>query len=103
YGRANGCVACHQNIDSTLIGAGHPLLFFEMNRQTEEEPAHWEDQEAWSGPRAWLVGQCVAFREVSWKLSRGDQDSNTREQWESLYWLLTTLNGPLGLTWDSSA
>ncbi|HUB67511.1 MAG TPA: multiheme c-type cytochrome [Candidatus Methylacidiphilales bacterium] len=103
YQRANGCVACHQNIDSALVGAGHPLLFFEMNRQSEEEPAHWEDQEPWSGPRAWLVGQCVAFREISWKLSLGGQDPNTRAQWESLYWLLMMLSGPLGLNWDSPA
>jgi hypothetical protein len=103
YGRANSCVACHQNIDAALVGAGHPLLFFELNRQTAEEPAHWEDQEAWSGPRAWLVGQCVAFREVSWKLSQGSQDPNTQAQWESLFWLLGMISDPLGLSWDPSA
>jgi hypothetical protein len=103
YGRANSCVACHQNIDSALIGAGHPPLFFELNRQMVEEPAHWEDHEAWSGPRAWLVGQCVAFREVSWKLSHGSQDPNTQAQWESLFWLLGMISEPLGLTWDPSA
>jgi hypothetical protein len=103
YGRANSCVACHQNIDSALVGAGHPLLFFELNHQMAEEPAHWEDQEAWSGPRAWLVGQCVAFREVSWKRSHGSQDPNTQAQWESLFWLLGTICEPLGLTWNQSA
>lgn len=102
YQRANSCVACHQNIDSALLGAGHPPLFFELNRQTVEEPAHWEDRGTWSGPRAWLVGQCVAFREVSWKLSLGIQDPNTQAQWESLFWLLGTISEPLGLTWDQS-
>ena len=102
YNRANSCVACHQNIDSELVGAGHPLLFFEMDRQSAEEPAHWEDRGEWSGPRAWLISQCVAFREVSWKLSLGGQDPNTQAQWDSLFWFFDTMNGPLGLHWETS-
>jgi hypothetical protein len=102
YVRANDCVACHQNIDSALLGAGHPILFFELDRQTQAEPPHWKDPEPWSGLRAWLVGQCVAFREVSWKLASGAGDPNARAQWNSLHWLLETLHSSLGLSWTTA-
>jgi cytochrome c554/c'-like protein len=103
YLRANACVACHQNIDPSLLGAGHPVLFFELDRQSVEEPAHWQDPDASAGLRTWLTGQCVAFRELGWKLSLGDNDPNTQAQWDCLYWLLGAVGPSLGLAWDGAS
>ena len=66
YVRANTCVACHQNLDSDIIKAGHPELTFELDGQSVAEPKHWRDDDPSSGLRAWLVGQAVALREMSW-------------------------------------
>src|SRR6202035_1430341 len=41
YVRANTCVACHQNLDSDILKAGHPELMFELDRQSVAEPKHW--------------------------------------------------------------
>ncbi len=88
YVRANTCVACHQNIEADIAGAGHPELFFELNRQSEAEPKHWRDPEG-SGARAWLVGQAVALRELSWKLAQNPaRDALTFSQWSAVVWLL---------------
>ncbi|MBA2269816.1 MAG: hypothetical protein H0W20_04355 [Chthoniobacterales bacterium] len=56
YVRANTCVACHQNLDSDIVAAGHPELLFELDGQSAAQPKHWRDAEG-SGPRAWLTGQ----------------------------------------------
>ena len=34
YVRANTCVACHQNLESDLLDAGHPQLLFELDSQS---------------------------------------------------------------------
>ena len=40
-------------------------------------------------PRAWLIGQAVALREMSWQLERETAPSeNLRARWEGLRWLL---------------
>jgi len=89
YVRANTCVACHQNIDPELRAAGHPLLTFELDRQSREEPPHWKDEDPLNGPRLWLVGQAVALREVSWKLTQSTAtDPELAAQWNALMWLL---------------
>jgi hypothetical protein len=98
YVRANTCVACHQNIDNTLLKAGHPTLVFELDSQSLNEPRHWRDDDPWSGARAWLVGQAVALREAAWR-SRTDPDpaADMQETSVALAWLLqkVTLTEPL--------
>jgi len=98
YVRANTCVACHQNLDSDLLQAGHPELTFELDGQSVSEPKHWRDDDPSSGPRAWLVGQAVALRELSWALSKNQTaDAETTARWNGLAWLLakTTANQTL--------
>ena len=90
YVRANTCVACHQNIDSDILKAGHPELTFELDGQSTAEPAHWRDEDPASGVRGWLVGQAVALREVSWTLSKSETpDRELIAKWSGLVWLLT--------------
>ena len=99
YIRANGCVACHQNVDADMLKAGHPELIFELDGQTVTEPRHWREKPDWTGPKAWLVGQAVALREMSWQLSRETVfTENALSRWSALVWLLQsvgTLNGVL--------
>ena len=95
YVRANTCVACHQNLDADLLAAGHPELTFELDGQSVAEPKHWRDEDPWSGPRAWLVGQAVALREMSWALANSETpDADATARWSALVWLLakTTAN-----------
>jgi len=89
YVRANTCVACHQNIDSDLLKAGHPPLVFELDGQSANEPKHWRDDDPMIGPRSWLTGQAVALRETCWH-ARTDTDPSTDAQETSiaLAWLL---------------
>lgn len=97
YVRANTCVACHQNLDADLLAAGHPELTFELDGQSVAEPKHWRDEDPWSGPRAWLVGQAVALREMSWVLANSETpDADATARWSALVWLLakTSANQP---------
>ena len=88
YVRANTCVACHQNLDSDITAAGHPELIFEMDGQSVAQPKHWHDPER-SGARAWLVGQAVALREMSWRLAQNpDAGEAALTPWNALAWLL---------------
>ena len=87
YARANNCIACHQNIDSTLLDAGHPEMFFELDSQMAAEPPHWTDEGIWLGPRAWLTGQAAALREISWALTKKPGDT-VLPRWQALAWLL---------------
>jgi hypothetical protein len=90
YVRANTCVACHQNLDSDIIKAGHPELTFELDGQSIAEPKHWRDDDPSSGLRAWLVGQAVALREMSWALSKNETpDAEATARWKGLAWLLS--------------
>jgi hypothetical protein len=70
YVRANLCVACHQNVDADILKAGHPELIFELDGQSVAEPKHWRVEKNGNGAQAWLVGQAVALREMSWQLSQ---------------------------------
>ena len=89
YVRANTCVACHQNLESDILRAGHPELTFELDGQSIAEPKHWRDDDPSSGLRAWLVGQAVALREMSWALSKnGTPDEGEINRWKGLAWLL---------------
>lgn len=90
YGRANSCVACHQNIDPRLIKVGkHPALIFELDGQTASEPRHWRESPAAHGAQAWFVGQAVALREMSAALQHGSCDPDTEgPRWAGLLWLL---------------
>jgi hypothetical protein len=89
YVRANTCVACHQNIDSDLLKAGHPALVFELDSQSVSEPKHWREADSWSGIRAWLAGQAVALREAAWR-SRTDPNpaADAQDTAVALAWLL---------------
>ncbi len=89
YVRANTCVACHQNLAPELLQAGHPELIFELDGQSVAEPEHWKDDDPARGPRAWLVGQAVALREMSWALAQNETvDSESVNRWQGLAWLL---------------
>jgi len=89
YVRANTCVACHQNLDSDIVKAGHPELTFELDGQSVAEPKHWRDDDPSSGLRAWLGGQAVALREMSWALSKNEApDAEATAKWKGLAWLL---------------
>ncbi len=89
YVRANTCVACHQNLDSDIAKAGHPELTFELDGQSVAEPKHWRDNDPSSGLRAWLVGQAVALREMSWAFSKNETpDAEATAKWKGLAWLL---------------
>jgi hypothetical protein len=88
YGRANSCVACHLNVDTEILGSGHPEMLFELDRQMAEQPPHWKDDGAFFGPMAWLTGQATALRELSWKLALGSKDVTLPPRWEALIWLL---------------
>ena len=89
YVRANTCIACHQNLDSDISKAGHPELTFELDGQSVAEPKHWRDDDPSSGLRAWLVGQAVGLREMSWALSKNETpDAEEINRWKGLAWLL---------------
>ncbi len=93
YVRANTCVACHQNLDTDILAAGHPELLFELDSQSVAEPKHWQDEPG-TGVRAWLVGQAVALRELSWRLSVAPASDPARlSQWQALAWLLAEVTG----------
>lgn len=91
YVRANSCVACHQNVSSNLLAAGHPELIFELDGQSVSEPKHWSESTNWSGAQTWLVGQAVALREMSWELSKTPNDEKLRQKWSGLFWLLAKI------------
>ena len=94
YVRANTCVACHQVIDPALVKAGHPDLTFELDGQTASEPRHWTEKADWFGPKAWLVGQAVALREISRQIStEGIDDRDLVNQQNALVWLLGRVPG----------
>ena len=88
YVRANTCVACHQNVPSKLLAAGHPELIFELDGQGVSQPKHWSESTSWSSAQTWLVGQAVALREMSWELSKNPNDQKLREKWSGLFWVL---------------
>jgi len=90
--RANTCVACHQVLDADILKAGHPELIFELDGQTASEPRHWREKEAWFGPKAWLVGQAAALREISLRLSQ-KADPDLQAQQQALVWLLQQVPG----------
>ena len=87
--RANTCVSCHQVIDPALVKAGHPELIFEMDGQAASEPRHWMEKADWFGPKAWLVGQAVALREICEQLEKTNTPDLVAQQ-SALYWLLQT-------------
>lgn len=90
YVRANACVACHQTIEPAMLGAGHPELLFELDGQAVSEPKHWIDSEPWNGPRAWLTGQAVALREMSWALAGAPPpEEEAVARWSALTWLMS--------------
>jgi Cytochrome c554 and c-prime len=89
YVRANACVACHQNIDSDILKAGHPPLVFELDSQSVNEPKHWRDEDPMIGPRSWLTGQAVALRETCWHARTAPEPSaDSQETAMALAWLL---------------
>jgi hypothetical protein len=88
YVRANTCVACHQNLDSDIAAAGHPDLRFDLDGQSVREPKHWRDDPS-TGAKAWLVGQAVALREMSWALANMQNPGpEAVAKWNGLVWLL---------------
>lgn len=90
YVRANTCVACHQVVSPALLQAGHPELIFELDGQSVAEPKHWSAGKNGNGAQAWLVGQAVALREMSWELAAEKSPSETEiYRWQGLTWLVT--------------
>lgn len=85
--RATACIACHMNVDSALVQAGHPEMFFELDGQVVRQPPHYKDEGTWVGPRRWLTGQAAALRELSWKLG-ATRDDDLALRWRALRWLL---------------
>ena len=61
---------------------------FELDAQMVLEPPHWKDSGTWLGPRAWLTGQAVALREISWNLTKKPGDAELQPRWQALAWLL---------------
>jgi hypothetical protein len=91
YVRANTCVACHQNVDADILKAGHPELIFELDGQSVAEPEHWSAEKNGNGAQAWLVGQAVALREMSWQLANEKSPTeNEINRWAALVWLVET-------------
>ncbi len=89
YVRANTCVACHQNVDTDILKAGHPELIFELDGQSVAEPKHWSAEKNGNGAQAWLVGQAVALREMSWQLANEKSPTDNQiNRWTALVWLL---------------
>lgn len=89
YVRANTCVACHQNVDADILKAGHPELIFELDGQSVAEPKHWSVEKNGNGAQAWLVGQAVALREMSWQIANEKLPAeNEINRWSGLAWLL---------------
>lgn len=94
YVRANSCVACHQTVEPALLAAGHPELLFELDGQAVAEPKHWREKGDWHGPKAWLVGQAVALREMSAQLTREKTPGEKlTAPWAAALWLLQQLDG----------
>jgi hypothetical protein len=94
YVRANTCVACHQNVDADILAAGHPELIFELDGQCVTQPKHWQETTNWNGAQAWLVGQAVALREMSWQLANEKVPTQKQEErWASLVWVLKQTDG----------
>jgi len=94
YVRANTCVACHQHLDADLLQVGHPELIFELDGQAVTQPKHWREAHPWHGAQAWLVGQAVALREISWQLEKQTApDEHGAARWHALVWLLKHAGG----------
>jgi hypothetical protein len=94
YVRANTCVACHQNVDADILKAGHPELIFELDGQSVAEPKHWSAEKNGNGAQAWLVGQAVALREMSWQLANEKSPTEDQEnRWLALVWVLKQTDG----------
>jgi hypothetical protein len=85
--RANTCVTCHQILDPALLKAGHPELVFELDGQAASEPRHWTEKAEWFGPKAWLVGQAVALREIGTDL-HSEYPAGLVPQQKALVWLM---------------
>jgi hypothetical protein len=87
YVRAATCVACHENLEPDLAGAGHPGMAFELDGMTQSQPPHWRDEGEWFGLQAWLTGQATALRERCWKLAQSPgEQALTRAR--ALSWVL---------------
>ena len=94
YVRANSCVACHQTVEPALLAAGHPELVFELDGQAVSQPKHWREKGDWHGPKAWLVGQAVALREMSAQINREKTPGEKLiAPWAGALWLLQKLDG----------
>ena len=86
---AHLCCVHHQNVDANILKAGHPELIFELDGQSVAEPKHWSTEKNGNGAQAWLVGQAVALREMSWQLSReSSPPENEINRWRGLVWLV---------------
>jgi len=87
YQRANSCAGCHTNISPELIKAKHPELKFELARQINSLPKHWQERTEASSATYWLAGQAVVLREWSWQLA-GKRDVSLLTRWRAMQWLL---------------
>ena len=88
YVRANTCVACHQNLEPELRGAGHPELTFELDGQCVAMPRHWRQTNSVRGAQVWFVGQAVALREGAAQSAAGKVGADAQQRATALAWLL---------------
>src|SRR5262249_35418707 len=64
--RAEKCVACHLQIDTDLVTAGHPeTLTIELDTFSENMPPHWGTKGTWTRTRIWSLGQVISLREAA--------------------------------------
>src|ERR1051325_5997915 len=103
YVRANTCVACHQNVPSDLLNAGHPELIFELDGQAVTQPKHWRKELDKPGPQLWLVGQAVALREMLWRFPVDGLEVvspfNAPSRSMALEWVVSRSASALGMDW----
>jgi hypothetical protein len=77
--RSEKCLSCHlgtpQNeVDHTMIAAGHPDLVFELDSYSAIEPPHWKPAaDPNHDVRLWAVGQAIQLREALKRLARHAQ------------------------------
>lgn len=76
--RTERCLTCHlgnekKYVDHTMIAAGHPDLYFELDSFSAQMPRHWKDSngepdqpdgsDPWFDVREWATGQAVQLKQ----------------------------------------
>jgi hypothetical protein len=88
--RAERCASCHLSIDATLVKAGHPVPYFELDYFSNPNvyaDRHWKDgTEPYFNTKQWASGQIVAvrdaFRQLALRASGGADDEAVKSAYE---------------------